>query len=87
MNNQSFLNYVYNDLRKKYSELSELAIVFPNRRSIVYFNNEISKNIDKPIFAPFLSSVEDFFFEIINYKKIDSLTLFFEFYEEYVEIY
>ena len=86
MANKNFLQYVFDDLEKKHSDISKLAIIFPNRRSITYFNNIISKKISKPIFGPFTSSVDDFFFEVIGYNKIDSLTLFFEFYEEYIKI-
>ena len=74
MANKNFLQYVFDDLEKKHSDISKLAIIFPNRRSITYFNNIISKKISKPIFGPFTSSVDDFFFEVIGYNKIDSLT-------------
>ena len=86
MKHQNFLQYVCSDLKKKHSDLSKLAIIFPNRRSIIYFNNHLSKKIDAPIFGPFTSSVDDFFFEVTGFNKIDNLTLFFEFYEEYTKI-
>jgi len=85
MKNQNFLKYVCDDLDKKNSDISKLAVIFPNRRSITYFNNIISNKISKPIFGPYTSSVDDFFFDVIGYDKIDSLTLFFEFYEEYIK--
>ena len=86
MQSKNFLQYVCDDLEKKHSDISKLAVIFPNRRSIIYFNNIISKKISKPIFGPYTSSVDDFFFDVIGYNKIDSLTLFFEFYEEYIDI-
>ena len=86
MKNRDFLNYVLDDLQRKHINFSSLGIIFPNRRSIVYFNNHISQKTDKPILSPFTASVDDFLFEVIGYKKIDSLTLFFEFYEEYIKI-
>ena len=44
MKNQNFLKYVCDDLDKKNSDISKLAVIFPNRRSITYFNNIISNN-------------------------------------------
>ena len=86
MKTQHFLQYVYSDIERKYSDISRLAVIFPNRRSITYFNNIISKQTSKPIFGPYLSSVDDFIFDVLGFNKIDSLALFFEFYEEYKDV-
>ena len=86
MKPQHFLQYVYSDIERKYSDISRLAVIFPNRRSITYFNNIISKQTSKPIFGPYLSSVDDFVFDVLGFNKIDSLALFFEFYEEYKDV-
>ena len=83
MKTQHFLQDVYSDIKSKYSDISRVAVIFPNRRSITYFNNVISSQTSKPIFGPYLSSVDDFVFDVLGFNKIDSLTLFFEFYDEY----
>ena len=79
MKTQHFLQYVYSDIERKYSDVSRLAVIFPNRRSITYFNNIISKQTSKPIFGPYLSSVDDFVFDVLGFNKIDSLALFLSF--------
>lgn len=58
-----FLKLVANDLVNRFgTDLSEVAIVFPNRRAGLFFDNYLAEAVsDKPIWAPHYLSVADLF--------------------------
>ena len=59
---QTFLHYVAHDIIKKYgTDLSKIAIIFPNKRASLFLNQELAKIIDKPIWSPSYITISDFF--------------------------
>lgn len=66
-----FLKLVANDLVKRFgTDLSEVAIVFPNRRAGLFFDNYLAEaSSDKPIWAPRYLSVADLF-EILSPLRV-----------------
>ena len=81
---ESFLFKISKILFSKYkNNLSELVIVLPSRRSMLFFVEEFSKFISKPIWLPKFYSIDDFIFNINDLKKINNLELFLKFYNIY----
>jgi hypothetical protein len=61
MIDKKFLHKMASQLFSKYGDdLSELVIVFPSRRSHVFFSQELSKLINLPIWLPRFYSIDDF---------------------------
>ena len=82
--NKNFLNKIAQKLFAEHQdELSSIVVVFPSRRAHVYFTEELSNTIKKPIWLPRFYSIEDLFFHVLNYSKISKLELFFQFYNIY----
>ena len=53
MTMETFLKIVAGDLyRRKGNNLARTAIVFPNKRAGLFFNEYLAQQSDKPIWAP-----------------------------------
>ena len=74
-----FLIELATSLYQKYgSGVSDLRIVFPNRRAGLFFTSELGKLIDKPVWAPKVQSLTDFVSEISGLSCPDEIDLIFE---------
>lgn len=83
----SFLNQVVVDLNKRFGrDLSEKIYVFPNRRVGVFFQKYISQNINTPMFAPEIYTVNQLFERVSGLQKADNLSLLFHLFIVYKEI-
>jgi len=81
---KSFLETLANDLFAKYGKnISDLILVFPNQRAGVFFNKFLSEHLDKPIWAPETTTINNLFLSEANISIADPLTLNFELYKEY----
>ncbi len=78
---EKFLEIVAKEIYNSNQNLDEIFIVFPNKRSSVYFQRELSNIIKTPLWLPKLFSIEDFLIEISNYKLIDDTLLKYEFFK------
>lgn len=59
---KKFLEYVAEDLLDKYgTDLSRIAIVFPNKRASMFLNEQLAIKAQKPIWAPSYMTISDFF--------------------------
>ena len=59
---KSFLEYVAKDILAKHgSDLSKVAIVFPNKRAALFLNSHLAKLADKPIWSPSYITISDLF--------------------------
>lgn len=53
MNETSFLEHVAKDLLSKHgTDLSRMAVVFPNKRAALFMNEFLARNAEKPYGAP-----------------------------------
>ena len=71
-------------------EVERCCFIFPNRRSIAFFSKYLSeavKGADKPIIAPAMFTVNDFFYKISGKRSIDRVTQLIELYQAYVEVF
>lgn len=59
---KSFLTYVAQDIIEKYgSNLSDIAIVFPNKRASLFLNDNLARLVNNPIWCPTYITISDLF--------------------------
>jgi CRISPR/Cas system-associated exonuclease Cas4 (RecB family) len=59
---KSFLEYVAADLLQKYgTNLSRIAVVFPNKRASLFLNEHLARLAGKPIWSPAYITISDLF--------------------------
>lgn len=59
---QTFLQLVAHDLYHKIgNDLSRTAIVFPNKRASLFFNEYLAAEADRPIWSPSYVSISELF--------------------------
>lgn len=60
--NKTFLEYVAQDIINKFgSDLSRIAIVFPNKRAALFLNESLVRIADKPIWSPTYITISELF--------------------------
>ncbi len=80
----SFLQELSVQLLQKHREhFSRLCVVFPNRRAGLFFRQHIMQQIDWPVFAPQIFSIEDFVVHHTQLAVPDVLNLSIELYKAY----
>jgi RecB family exonuclease/AraC-like DNA-binding protein len=67
--------------------LDNVCVVFPSRRACVFFKDYLVKQIDRPMWAPAVYAIEDLVRELQQVIVIESLSLTFEFYPIYREVF
>ena len=70
--------------------VDKLCFIFPNRRSMAFFSKYLSEAVvgaDKPIIAPQMFTVNDFFYKASGKKSIDRVAQLLELYQAYVEVF
>ena len=78
----TFLNMVAQDLyRKTDGELQDIAVVFPNKRASLFFNECLAKYADHPIWTPEYLSIKDLFGKLSDLKTGDPIQLVCELYK------
>jgi hypothetical protein len=83
---KKFLYELAEDIHKKHHQLEGLTVIFPNRRAVLYFRKHLSTFLDKPVFAPRLITIEDFFIELSDLNIPDKLELNYRLYRIYKDI-
>ncbi|MCQ2217169.1 MAG: PD-(D/E)XK nuclease family protein [Paludibacteraceae bacterium] len=74
--NESFLRIVAEDLYNEYGDnLSNITVVFPNYRSRLFFNNYLAEIVDKPIWSPRYTSIQDLFIGLSDKGIADQMKL------------
>ena len=87
MSENNFLFKVAKRLLSMYKEdFHKLVLIFPSKRSHLFFTEELTKLISRPTWLPVFYSIDDFIFEANNFTKINSMELFFDFYSVYKDI-
>ena len=87
MKRKRFLLELAKKILSQYGDqISQIVLVFPSRRSSVFFFDELSQLIDKPIWLPQVFSIDDLLFQINNTQRVNQLELFLDFYNIYSNI-
>lgn len=82
-----FVAKVARHLYQEYQgDISEFAIIFPNKRPAVYFRQELGKLIDQPIWSPDIFTIHEFIQQSTTQLPADRLLCSFLLYEAYDEI-
>lgn len=84
---KTFLEYVAEDILKKYgSDLSRIAVVFPNKRASLFLNSQLAKLSDAPIWSPAYMTISDLFRQHGQYAIADPIKLVCDLYKSYISI-
>ncbi|MDR1130603.1 MAG: PD-(D/E)XK nuclease family protein [Prevotellaceae bacterium] len=80
----NFLQSVANNLYSTYGDkISSLTLVFPSRRAQLFFSEELASLIDKPLWSPEYTSLEEIVSSFSPLKKIDGFSLLALLYKVY----
>lgn len=81
---ETFLHFVAKDLFTKLNgDFTNVAIVFPNRRAGLFFNEQLVRLTEKPIWAPTYISISDLFQHSSSWQIADTVKLVCELYKIY----
>jgi hypothetical protein len=84
---QYFLEHTVEYLWHKHGEnLSEMYVIFPNRRARLYFNRYLSQRIEKPMMAPRFFTSNEFMQELSGLTLADNLYLLLKLFDVYKEV-
>ena len=83
---ETFLQLVAQDLYKKIgNDLSRTAVVFPNKRASLFFNEHLAAQSDRPLWSPTYVSISDLFRRLSPWKAGDPIRLVCELYKVFRE--
>ena len=72
----TFLKQVAHDLYKKaHGDLGRTAVVFPNKRASLFFNEYLSEESDSPLWSPAYISISELFRNLSSYQVGDPIKL------------
>ena len=84
MNMESFLKHVAADLySRKEGNLARTALVFPNKRAGLFFNEYLAELSDTPIWSPAYLSISELFRSLSSWEMGDPVKLVCELYKEF----
>ena len=87
MTDMRFLEEIAEIFLSKYAgEHEEVTIVFPNRRAGLFFQKYLAERIDKPIWSPRITGIEDFIIGLSTQKTADKLELILELYKVFSKL-
>ncbi len=79
---ETFLHLVARDLYQKTgNDLSRTAVVFPNKRASLFFNEYLAAQSDRPLWSPAYISISDLFNQLSPLKTGDPIRLVCELYK------
>lgn len=82
----NFLSQTAAAILRDYSDLQNIGIILPSRRAAVFLKKELSQHITKPVWSPYINTIEDFLLQNLNWEQADQPTLVFSLYESYVQV-
>ena len=82
---KSFISEVASRLYERYGDdISSLSILFPSRRARLFFNDELSKIVDQPLWQPEWLTVDELMSEISGLKIGEKTRLIAELFKIYL---
>ena len=80
-----FLEHVARHLYDKYgNDLSQVTIVFPNKRASLFLKEHLSRLTDQPLWCPSITTISDLFREHSRLIVADDIKLIFELWKSFV---
>ncbi len=84
---QYFLQDIASQVYSKYKDvLSDICIVFPNKRARLYFNKYLSELTDKPLWSPAYYTINELIQHLSGLQVADPLTRIFELYSAFKRV-
>jgi RecB family exonuclease len=84
---ESFLKQVASCLIQKHGDnISQVTLVFPNRRAGIFFSNYLNSLVTKPIISPEIITISELFVTISQYHVPDRLNLIIRLYSVYRDL-
>jgi ATP-dependent helicase/nuclease subunit B len=80
----SFLKRTAQHLLAQESALHRIRLILPSRRAALFLKRELASALDKPAFAPHITTIEDFVLEQTGLEAEESAVLLFKLYESYL---
>jgi len=86
--NRGFLENIADEYYNKYgNNIKDITFVFPNRRSAVYFRNNLTSLSSSPLWSPAIFSINDLIRECSGLELPESYELIFELYNVYRDVF
>ena len=83
---ESFLKYVAQDILQEYgTDLSHVAVVFPNKRASLFLNEELMRQVVHPIWCPTYITISDLFRRHSNLQVADPIKLICDLHKTFIE--
>ncbi|MBQ3828063.1 MAG: PD-(D/E)XK nuclease family protein, partial [Prevotella sp.] len=83
---KKFLEYVAQDIIQRYgTDLSRIAVVFPNKRASLFLNKYLVRLAGKPIWSPKYITISELFRQHSPLTVGDPLKLTCELYNSYLQ--
>lgn len=84
---KTFLEYVAEDIIRKYgTDLSRIAVVFPNKRASLFLNEHLAQLAGKPIWSPSYITISELFRQHSTLVAGDPIKLICDLYKTYAEV-
>lgn len=82
---ENILKYVARDILEKYgNNLSDIAVVFPNKRAALFLNESLARLTDHPIWSPSYITISDLFRKHSTLKVGDPIKLVCDLHKTFV---
>ena len=82
---KTFLKYVARDILEKYgNNLSDIAVVFPNKRAALFLNESLARLTARPIWSPSYITISDLFRKHSTLKVGDPIKLVCDLHKTFV---
>ena len=82
---KEYLKYVARDILEKYgNNLSDIAVVFPNKRAALFLNESLARLTDHPIWSPSYITISDLFRKHSTLKVGDPIKLVCDLHKTFV---
>lgn len=83
---ESFLHIAAQDLYKKLGgDLSRVAVIFPNKRAGLFFNEYLAEQSEQPIWSPAYLSISELLQSLSTLRLADPMRLIFELYSVFLQ--
>ena len=84
---KTFLEFVAEDMINKYgTNLSRIAVVFPNKRASLFLNDALARIAQRPLWSPAYITISELFRRHSTLKVADPIKLVCDLYRSYTEV-
>lgn len=82
----TFLEYVADDLLQKHgTNLSRIAVVFPNKRASLFLNEHLARKAGRPLWSPAYITISDLFRQHSTLRVADPIKLVCDLHKSFIE--